>query len=230
MLIRVLAMFLAVPLAAQSFDATRVMSGKFDYTITDQGKEVATSSLSLRKVSPNRFTYSADATAVVCQHWESTADQGLRPVSALLRFCKDGNDRPMFELKYENSHVSGVRYSGKPPALEKRELSADIPSPTVDQRIDWVATMAQDLKPGMTFEFHVYDPGTGLSPLTGRVGQVELVKIPAGTFPAYHLTYQMNKQGKVEHYESWVSKDAPRILLKMRFPNGTLGELVKQTE
>ena len=226
MLARLLPLFVAVPLAAQSFDGNRLETGKFDYTITDQGKEVAKLALDIRKTAANQFTFSADATATACQHWESVATAALKPISARLSFCKDGNNRPMFELVYTGNRVSGTKYSGKPPAIQKQDVEAVIPASTVDQRIDWAAVMAMDLKPGLQFGFNVYDPGTGVSRLTGRVAGAEEVELPAGRFHGYHLIYQMDKQGRVEHYESLVSRNVPRILLKIRFPNGTWSELV----
>lgn len=224
---RALPLLAVLPLAAQSFDADRLRTGDFDYRITDATKEVAKLSLHIRKAGSGRFAFSADATAAACQHWESVATGTLDPVSALLSFCKDGNNRPVFELTYAGGRVSGARYAGVPPAAQKREVAAAIPGSTVDQRIDWAAVMAMDLKPGMAFDFNVYDPGTGLSRLTGAVGEVEQVEVPAGRFPAYRVTYQMEKPGGVERYEGFVTRETPRVSLRIRFPNGTASELVR---
>jgi hypothetical protein len=223
---RMICLLMLCPLAAQTFDAARVKTGVFDYTITDHQKEVARLSLRIERKNSGRYAFSADATATVCQHWESTATSTLEPISALLRFCKDGPDRPIFHLNYTGRHVSGERYTGVPPAHAKHEVSADVPESTVDQRIDWAAVMALDLKPGLRFGFNVYDPGTGVSRLTGRVDGVQEITVPAGRFTAYRLIFQMDKQGRVEQYESLVSKDAPRTLVRIRFPNGSLSDLV----
>ncbi|MGJ5814639.1 hypothetical protein [Paludibaculum fermentans] len=223
---RMISLLLLCPLAAQTFDAARVQPGVFDYTITDQQKEVARLSLKIARTDAGRYEFSADATAAVCQRWESTATASLEPIAALLRFCKDGPDRPIFQLDYAGRHVSGTRYTGVPPTQQKHAVDANVPDLTVDQRIDWAAVMALDLKPGLRFGFNVYDPVTGVSRLTGQVDSVQPVTVPAGQFTTYRLLYQMNKQGRVEPYESLVSRDAPRVLLKIRFPNGSWSDLV----
>ncbi|MBN9656686.1 MAG: DUF3108 domain-containing protein [Acidobacteria bacterium] len=222
---RMICLLVLCPLAAQTFDAGRVKTGVFDYTITDHQKEVARLSLKIERKDSGRYAFSADATATVCQHWESTATSTLEPLSALLRFCKDGPDRPIFQLDYAGRKVSGVRYTGVPPAQEKHAVHATVPGATVDQRIDWAAVMAMDLKPGLNFGFNVYDPGTGISRLTGRVDGVQDITVPAGRFTVYRMVYEMDKQGQVEHYESLVSRDVPRVLVRIRFPNGSLSDL-----
>lgn len=206
-------------------DATRLRTGRFSYNVRDQQKEVATGVLEVSRNASGTYAFAGTFTAAVCQHWESTAARDFEPASALLRFCKDGPDRPVFELTYAGARVSGARYTGTPNP-QRQPVDAAVAADTVDQRIDWAAVMALDLRPGVNFGFHVYDPGTGVSPLIGRVAGVEDIEVPAGRFKAYRLQYKMTKAGHDEQYQSLVTVDVPRMLLKIQFPNGTTSELV----
>jgi hypothetical protein len=206
------------------FDGSLLKTGRFHYDVRSGDKEVATGVLNIENRSESLF-FTGTFTASVCQHWESTASPGFVPRSATLRFCKDGPDRPVFELNYskEGNRVRGVRYVKS----EKTDVNAAIPTHTVDQRIDWAAVMALPLKPGYKFEFKVYDPGTGLSPLLGSVDDEQTIETPAGRFKVYQLTYQMNKPGREEHYQSWVTADSPRMLVRIRFPDGSVSSLTR---
>jgi hypothetical protein len=206
------------------FDGSLLKTGRFHYDVRAGDKEVATGILYMENRSESLF-FTGTFTASACQHWESIASPGFVPRSASLRFCKDGPDRPVFDLKYskEGNHVRGVRYVKS----QKSDVDAAIPARTVDQRIDWAAVMALPLNPGYRFEFKVYDPGTGLSPLVGRVDEEQTVATPAGKFKAFQLTYQMNKPGHEEHYQSWVTVDTPRMLVRIQFPDGSISSLKK---
>jgi hypothetical protein len=112
----------------------------------------------------------------------------------------------------------------------KRMVDAALPANTVDQRIDWAAILATSLEPGQRFEFNVYDPTTGVGTVTGLVGQAETIKVPAGSYRAYRIVYQMEKGGKSEHYEMFASFDSPHVMLREQFPNGVISELVEHEQ
>jgi hypothetical protein len=206
------------------FDGSLLKTGRFHYDVRSGDKEVATGVLYLENRSESLF-FTGTFTASACQHWESIASPGFVPRSASLRFCKDGPDRPVFELNYakDGRRVRGARYVKS----QKMGVDAEIPERTVDQRIDWAAVMALPLKPGYSFTFNVYDPGTGLSPLLGRVDGEQTITTPAGKFKVYQLTYQMNKPGNEEHYQSWITVDTPRVLVRIKFPDGAVSTLTK---
>lgn len=208
------------------FDAQRLRTGTFNYDVRDGEKVVASGRLEIRTDAANRYDFAGTFTATVCQHWESVASRAFAPASALLRFCKDGTDRRMFALTYDGTHVGGTAASGPPTARVDRPVDATIPADTVDQRIDWAAVMALDLKPGATFQFHVYDPGTGVTPLLGRVDGRETVTAAGTSHEAYRLVYEMRKSSGVEHYTSRVTVAVPRMLLGITFPNGTTSTLL----
>jgi hypothetical protein len=86
------------------------------------------------------------------------------------------------------------------------------------------------LETGRQFEFNVYDPVTGVSTITGKVGQLETVHVSAGSYRAYRIIYQMQKVGNTEHYQMLASQDSPHIMLREEFPNGVITELVQVKE
>jgi hypothetical protein len=45
-----------------------------------------------------------------------------------------------------------------------------------------------------------------------------------------HVSYRIDKRGGAETCEVFVTKQAPRFLVKEKFPNGSLIELVELTE
>lgn len=208
------------------FDAERLRTGAFRYDVRAGDTVVASGRLEIPAPSAGRVAFAGTFTAVACQRWESTTTRAFAPVAALLRFCKDGTDRRIFALAYAGGRVTGVAASGPPTAPVDRPVDAAVPDDTVDQRIDWAAVMALDLAPGRTFAFHVYDPGTGVTPLVGRVDGRETVTAAGTTYEAYRLVYEMRKAAGVEPYTSRVTVATPRVLLGIRFPNGTTSTLL----
>jgi hypothetical protein len=104
-----------------------------------------------------------------------------------------------------------------------------LPANIVDQRIDWAAVLASDLKPGQQFEFNVYDPGIGISRVIVQVGSLERVQVPAGSFEAYRVIYRIEKAGGTEQYQVLASRDTPRVMVREEFPNGSVDELTQMT-
>jgi hypothetical protein len=213
-----------------TFDPQRIRTGTFSYRDLDHGKEVGKASITIRKLpGSENYVFSAKATFATdfegfpSQQWEATATPTLGPVSAKLAFVRDSEVSPIFDLQYSEGSVTGFFIRHK----EKKAVSATVPANTVDQRIDWAAVLASNLETGRRFEFNVYDPGTGISKISGQVGQVEETHLPAGTFRAYRIIYQIDKAGKTEHYQMLASQDLPRTMLLEEFPNGVVSELTQ---
>jgi Protein of unknown function (DUF3108) len=161
------------------------------------------------------------------QRWEAITTLRFEPVSSKLTFVRGAQATPVLELAYSSGRVSGYFVDRKAGAFgAKRMVDAALPANTVDQRIDWAAILATSLEPGQRFEFNVYDPTTGVGTVTGRVGQVEKIKVPAGSYRAYRINYEMEKAGKSEHYEMFASLDSPHVMIREQFPNGVISELV----
>jgi hypothetical protein len=101
----------------------------------------------------------------------------------------------------------------------------------VDQRIDWAAVMAlKEYVEGQKFQFRVYDPGTGNSLVSVRIGETQTIAVPAGSFETVRVSYRIDKRGHTETYEVFVTKQAPHFQVKEKFPNGSVSELVELTK
>jgi hypothetical protein len=216
--------------AAPPRSADRLKTGAFLHHFRDREGhgDLGETTLTIQRIpnSPN-FRFAADISGKFAQQWESIASPAFDPISAKLSFGEAAESVPAFELHYAEGRVTGFITDRKGPTKGiNKPVDSPVPANTVDQRIDWAAAAAGDLDSAKEFEFKVYDPGTGISRVVGKVGALERVQLPAGTFDAYHLIYQMEKSSGVEHYESFVSKDLPRIFLREEFPDGVIGELV----
>jgi hypothetical protein len=208
----------------------RLKTGSFLHRFRDREghTDLGQTTLTIQRIpnSPN-FRFAADISGEFAQQWESIASPAFDPIFAKLSFGEAADSVPAFELHYARGRVSGFVTDRKGPTKgTNRPVDSPVPTDTVDQRIDWAAAAASDLDNAKQFEFKVYDPGTGISLVVGKVGPLERIQVPAGTFDAYRLIYQMEKSSGTEHYQSLVSKDMPRIFLREEFPNGVIGELV----
>jgi hypothetical protein len=222
--------------AVQSRDARRLRTGVFLYRDMEHGKEVGSSTITIRRLADSgNYQFSADATFSAdfngfhSQRWNAVAMPDFVPVSATLAFVRGEDVVPVFDIRYSQDRVTGkVNKRTGTNSQPERTVDAAIPANTVDQRIDWAAILAGTLETGRQFEFKVYDPVTGISTITGKVGQLETVRIPAGSYHAYHIIYQMQKAGTTEHYQMLASEDSPHVMLREEFPNGVITELVKE--
>lgn len=66
-----------------------------------------------------------------------------------------------------------------------------------------------------------------MSEVAGGVGEVEQVRVPAGTFETYRIVYQITSSKGAEPYEIRASKEIPRIMIREQFPGGMAIELVE---
>jgi len=207
---------------SDQFIAKQLKTGRFLYRTLVQGKDGGTSEISIGEgASPDTFVYSNHVTGQLSQQWESVAGAHFQPISANLSFGEGENPRPAFDLKYEGSHVTGffVRRSSQ----EKVSVDDNVGPDTVDQRIDWAAAISQViLIAGHEFDFHVFDPGSGRSHVSARVAGSETVRVPAGTFQAIRIIYQIDKSSGRETYQVRTNIAGPRMLLKEEFPNGAV--------
>lgn len=219
-------------------DAKRVRTGKFTYRDLDHGKEVGRGTITIGRLTGSEdyafaadIKFATDFEGFSSQQWEAITTALFEPVSAKLAFVRGAEVTPVLELAYRSGRVSGYVVDRKAGVFgAKGIVDAALPANTVDQRIDWAAILAASLKPGQRFEFNVYDPTTGVGTVTGQVGQVEKIQVPAGTYRAYRIIYQMQKAGKSEHYEMLASVDSPHVMLREQFPNGVISELVEHEQ
>jgi hypothetical protein len=197
-------------------DANLLQTGRFLYRTTIDGKDAGASEITIGRPEGSNFVFTNHVTGAFVQQWEAIAGANFVPVSAKLTF---GDGRAGFELNYRNGRVTGFK--------GPKTVDAEVPPDTVDQRIDWAAAMARDLSAGSEFAFHVYDPGTGLSPVTGKISGPESIHVPAGTFEAMRIVYRIDKAGRPEVYQVLTKRSGLRMLLKEEFPDGAVTELLE---
>jgi hypothetical protein len=200
----------------------------FLYRDRDANADLGQTAISIEHLADSsNFRFAANISGKFPQQWEALASPAFDPISAKLSFGESAYSFAAFELHYAQGRVKSFVADRKGPTKgTRRPVDSLVPPNTVDQRIDWAAVASGDLDSAEQFEFNVYDPATGISRIVGKVGPLERVQVPAGTFNAYRLVYQMEKPTGTEHYQSLVSKDVPRIFLREEFPNGIVGELV----
>ena len=217
--------------ARLDLDATRLQTGSFSFRTLVEGKEVGRSRIQIHRAADSgNYVFSNLVTGSFSQSWEAVATPRFAPVSAKLSFGQGSGARTAFELSYQGNRVTGFMASRKEPS-KRREIDENASDDTVDQRIDWAAVMAlKEYVEGKEFQFHVYDPGTGNSVVSGRIGKSETTAVPAGSFETVRVSYRIDKRGRSETYEVFVTKQAPRFLVKEKFPNGSAVELVELTK
>lgn len=210
-----------------AFDAGRLAAGTFRYRTLVDGKEAGQSRIRIRKTETGDFEFTNVVEGAFTQSWESRATQALTPLSAKLTTGSGPEARVVFDLSYAAGRVTGFASSV---ASGRRAVDDPIAADTVDQRIDWAAVMSvPDLAADGRFEFHVYDPGTGLSRVTARVAGFESLSVPAGSFETARIEYRIEKRRGAETYTVFVRREAPRAMVKELFPNGAVTELVEES-
>ena len=192
-------------------------------------KEVGRSRIQITKSADSgNYVFSNVVIGSFSQSWEAVVSPTFAPVLAKIRFGQGSSARSVFELAYQGTRVTGFITAQKEPS-KRREVNETISDDTIDQRVDWAAVMAlKDYVEGHESKFNVYDPGTG-SLVRVRIGKSEKTAVPAGSFETVRISYRIDKRSGAETYEVFVTKQAPRFLVKEKFPNGSVTELVELT-
>ncbi|HKB91852.1 MAG TPA: hypothetical protein VKC60_15150 [Opitutaceae bacterium] len=216
---------------APRFDANLLCLGRFVYRDMKQGKEVARFALTIRRMVDGSFRFAGDATGFN-QHWESAANPAFEPISAALQLQRANGESYAMSLNYNEGRVTGnsitTTSSEKSSSVRKeRVIDASVPTGTVDQRIDWAAVLSGSLEPGQDRSFTVYDPETGVSHVSVKVGKAERVHVPAGIYETVRVIYRIEKPQGTESYEILASKQTPRVMIREEFPNGMVSELAE---
>ena len=214
--------------ARPDLDAGKLQIGSFSFRTLVDGKEVGQSQIQIHRAADSgNYVFSNLVSGSFSQSWESVATSTFAPVSAKLSFGQGSAARTAFDLSYHDDRVTGFIVSQKDP-LKKREVDEMVAHDTVDQRIDWAAVMAlEKYVKGQEHRFHVYDAGTGNSLVTVQIGESETAVVPAGSFETVRVSYRIEKRSGAETYEVFVTKQTPRFLVKEKFPNGSITELVE---
>jgi hypothetical protein len=212
------------------FDATRLRTGSYSFRTLVDGKEAGGSRIQISKSADSgNYVFSNVVIGSFSQSWEAVVSPTFSPVLAKLTSGQGSAARTVFELAYQGSRVTGFITAGKEPS-KRREVNEIISDDTVDQRVDWAAVMAfKEYVEGQEFRFKVYDPSTGNSLVRVRIGESENTVVPAGSYETVRISYRIDKRSGAETYEVFVTKQAPRFLVKEKFPNGSVTELVELT-
>jgi hypothetical protein len=207
-------------------DAGRLKTGRFLYQDFLNGKPVGSGEILIRRAAESgNFIFTNLVTGqFVPQQWKAVATASFVPISVELSFGQGLKMEPAFKLSYQVGRVRGFALTK---ARAQRQIDLEVPPDTVDQRIDWAAAMSEALTPSREFDFHVFDPGAGISGVTGFIAGVETATVPAGTFEVVRIVYRINKPSGGETYQLLVNRQGPRILVKEEFPNGLVSVLVK---
>jgi hypothetical protein len=217
--------------ARPDLDAGRLQTGAFTFRTLVDGMEVGRSRIQIRRSADSEnYVFSNLVTGSFSQSWEAVASPTFAPVSATLSFGQGSAAQTAFELSYQGNRVTGFVIPQKEPS-KRREVDEVITDDTVDQRIDWAAVMAlKEYIEGQKFQFRVYDPGTGNSLVSVRIGETQTIAVPAGSFETVRVSYRIDKRGHTETYEVFVTKRTPRFPVKEKFPNGSVSELMELTK
>jgi hypothetical protein len=219
----------AAAAADTALDANRLKQGNFKYRTLVNGKDAGEDVLTIkRNAGSGIFEFSNSVSGEFSQQWEATATAAFKPISARLSFGEGSERRPAFDFTYADGRAKGTTRA-KGQLRERATVPFDLPVPAdvVDQRIDWASVMSLDLISGRHFEYHVFDPGSGVSRISGQISGPEKVSVPAGSFDAMRIVYQIEKTNGVETYQVLTNARGPHMLLREEFPNGAVTDLLK---
>ena len=129
-------------------------------------------------------------------------------------------------LAYANGRVTGTSMSPQPNGTPKSiTVDTTVTAATIDDNALSVFLPALPLETGKTFNLSVFSSGDGVTKTVSvKVGAIENVAVPAGTFPAYRLELSGMQLPIVMH----VTEQAPRRVVRVA-PTGAplIFELVK---
>jgi hypothetical protein len=208
------------------FDAHRLKRGTFSYRDRQDKGDIRQSKITVEQIpGANTYSFSTVVSGKFSQRWRVVTTSGLDPISANLSFG-EGSGTPAFDLNYAAGQVTGFVVDRKgPTGGTKRRVKDAVPSGIVDQRLDWAAVTASNLKTGGAFEFDVYDPSSGISHVEVHIGEVQSLAVSAGDFETFPVVYEIKKRTASDRYRVFVTKEEPRILVREEFPDGTQSDL-----
>ena len=213
-------------------DANRLKLGHFTYRTLIGGKDAGEDELTIqRNPVSGIFEFAAEIKGTFAQQWSATATAQFKPMAAKLVFGTDDARRTAFEFIYKDGRAIGTATPRTQVTPSKAApFDSPVPADTVDQRIDWASVMSLDLKAGGRFEYHVFDPGTGVSRIIANISGPETIQVPAGTYQAMRIVYRIEKANGTEVYQVLTNVAGPRMLLREEFQNGAVTDLVSIRE
>lgn len=198
-------------------DAERIRLGTYQYRLTPAGK-AAHVIWALDRAAWQRCVCLFGRVPSTGQHWRSVARPDLAPIAAALTQERAAVSTG-FELAYAEGEVTGTQtvLNGD---LTTSPIRARVPDHTIDQRVDWAAVLACELRSGEVFTFHVFDPGSGVSLVRAEVMALETVHVPLGAFETLRVIYEVEHSAEAHRFEISLNPKPPRMLVKEAFPWG----------
>lgn len=219
------AIALAAPLACTDKPAAALLrTGTFVYVDIEHGKTIGRDRIAVARQPDERYRFSNTAIGYADQAWTAVARTDFSPVSAVLEFGPADHRRPIFDIRYGQDRVTGLRYPHHAAATPVA-VNDSVGPCVIDQRIDWASVMARKLAAGAHFAFHVYDPAIGISAASAAVEDGGRIHVPAGDFDVFKITYRIAKKTGAERYVVFASKALPRFLVREDFPDGVSSRL-----
>jgi hypothetical protein len=209
-------------------DANHLKLGHFKFRTLQDGKDVGEDEITVQKnPATGNFEFSDEIEGKFAQQWSATTTPQFKPIAAKLAFGSGDARRTAFEFVYKDGRAIGTttpRTQGAP--SQPTAFDVAVPADTVDQRIDWASVMTLDLNAGGHFEYHVFDPGTGVSRISINISGPETIKVPAGSYEAMRISYRIEKANGTEVYQVLTNRHGPRMLLREEFQNGAVTDLI----
>jgi hypothetical protein len=211
------------------FDASRLRTGTFAYRDVLAGGPPAFSTTSISRLPNGNYRFVAEFPSFD-QSWTTTATGALAPVATQLEMRTRQGQHYQLVLTYVQRNVTGhvviaAAPNGSAPGSEST-VTGRITPDTVDQRIDWVAAMSTDKRPGESFDFQVYDAKTGLSAVHCQVSDAGIMDTPAGKVRAIRINYTVHKATGAETYVVYTTATFPRVMLREELRGNLVHTLV----
>ncbi len=118
-------------------------------------------------------------------------------------------------LSYGNGRVKGQSATPQQDgAMKQLDVDSPLPAGTYDENTVPFLVPALPLAPSKSFTLNFFSPSEGATKLlTFKVGSLESVAVPAGTFRAYHI----DVTGSRVPFVMYVTSDTPRRVVKTEF-------------
>lgn len=207
-----------------SFDAATLRQGKFTYQISLKGEILGIAIIEIRSTSKSEYRITFESMDIE-QSWSSSLGRHFNPLVAKLDM--PGGESPYsMSLRYSRNGVSGTESANG----SIKPIVAAFSQQVVDQRVDWAAMMAAEIPNEKAIEFSVYDPSTGLSRLVGSSAESKPLGGVLGTLPTIRLDFTIHKDGHLESYSVYATKNRPRIMLREEMPGDLVSVLIAAEE
>jgi len=199
---------LEVRASTERFDYARVAPSTLTYQVSFQGNPVGSQTVALVKDGAGWTRTSTGQLGPLKQTLVTKFGPGFAPVShtETVEGPLTGNSSVALE---------GGRFRGeaKRPAQMGGDKTFDVEAPAgaVLEGMDEVMLAVAELAAGKTITIPQFNMGSGsVAPVTFRVGAVEQVTVPAGTFQAFKVEVAGRQQPMVV----WLRQEAPHIPVK----------------